>query len=191
MPDHTPERAKRLSVFLPSIGEGAQKPLDLSRRPEPLDNGPFSRPKGRSVWPRRKLLPWRGCLAHGLDLGRGGRLRVHSHAFNALGARYCRSGANRGPTIVFLVVTSPGKLSGRASPPRIVLDHRFLRSSCQGKSRRMAPRRSSERHAVRPVGRPHDRGNAKRRDGPEKIRFALLRLSNPARFTLTSALVRK
>ena len=25
---------------------------------------------------------WRGCLAHGLDLGRGGRLRVHSHAFS-------------------------------------------------------------------------------------------------------------
>ncbi|MBP2671570.1 MAG: hypothetical protein H6Q85_1636, partial [candidate division NC10 bacterium] len=107
VPDHTPERAKRLSVFLPIIGEGAQKPLDLSRRPEPLDNGPFSRPKGRSVWPRRKLLPWRGCLAHGLDLGRGARLRVHSHAFNALGARYCRSGANRGPTMVFLVLRAP------------------------------------------------------------------------------------
>jgi hypothetical protein len=63
--DNAPERAKRLSILLPIVGESAQKPLDLSGRPEPLDNGPFSRPKVRSVRPRRKLLPSGGCLAHG------------------------------------------------------------------------------------------------------------------------------
>ena len=159
MTDNAPERAKRLSVFLPIIGEGAQKPLDLSRRPEPLDNGPFPRPKVRSVWPRRKLLPWRGCLAHGLDLGRGGRLRVHSHAFSPAARLLLES--------CWTIAFSGRRVKGKVAAWRAA-DHRSATPS------------------VRLAGLKID-GKHNAVNGRKIIRFTSLGLANPARFTLTSA----